>query len=299
MPKTYLRFSEAAYFPAANNGSLGFVADGDLVLTTNNAAGPTTTGFESSNTAIPLDGAKSWASLNNPAGLNISGQISLEAWVKPDATQGAVARIVSHGPPTLSWFLAQDPPLETNVASTVAHEVALTIQDAGATYAIGANDGTNFHGVTFAVPSGDLGGGQWIYLVGTYDGSKCILFRNGELVASATDTIGALKIDDADWAIGSTGNGWADNFAGAIDEVAIYGTALTASQVQAHYAGISEPPRLEIDRNAQGQLTITWSTGTLQHADEAAGPYTDVPNNPTSPFLVPTGPQKKFYRLHL
>ena len=299
MPKTYLRFSEAAYFPAANSGSIGAGADGDLVLTTNNAAGPTNAGFESSNMAIPLDGARSWASLNNPVGLNISGQISLEAWIKPDATQGAVARIVSHGPPTLSSFLAQDPPLETNVASTVAHEVALTIQDTGATYAIGANDGTNFHGVTFAVPAGDLGGGQWIYLVGTYDGSKWTLFRNGLQVASANDTIGALTVDDADWAIGSTGNGWADNFAGAIDEVAIYGKALSAAQVQAHYSATADRPRLDITRDAQGQLTITWDTGTLQQADDAAGLYTDVPNNPTSPYLVPTGPLMKFYRLRL
>ena len=188
--------------------------------------------------------------------------------------------------------------METNAAPTVAHEVALTIQDSGATYAIGANDGTNFHGVTFAIPAGDLGGGQWIYLVGTYDGSKWTLFRNGQQVATANDSIGALKIDDADWAIGSTGNGWADNFAGAIDEVAIYGKALSAAQVQSHFAAVPQEPQLDIGRDAQGRLTITWNGGTLQHADEAAGAYTDVPNNPTSPFLVPTGPQKKFYRLH-
>jgi hypothetical protein len=299
MPKTYLRFNEPAYFPAANSGSLGFVADGDLVLTTNNAAGPTSSGLESSNSAIPLDGAKAWASLNNPAGLNISGQITLEAWIKPDAAQGAVSRIISHGPPTLSSFLNPDgtSSIETNAAPVVNPEVSLRIQDTGANYSVGAFDGTNFHGVTFAVPPGDLGGGQWIHLAGTYDGAKWALFRNGQQVASTNDSVGALKIDDADWAIGSAGNGWADNFTGAIDEVAIYGKALSAAQLQAHFSGATTQPRLDITRNAQGKPVLTWSSGTLQEADLVTGPYSGVSGNPSSPYTVPTLATSKFYRL--
>jgi hypothetical protein len=301
MPKTYLRFNEPAYFPAANSGSLGSLADGNLILTTNSVAGPTTSGLESSNTAVPLDGIKSWASLNNPAGLNISGQITLEAWIKADATQGAVARVVSHGPPTLSSFLDPDgtSQIETNTAPVLNPEVALRIQDSGTNYAVGSFDGTNFHGAIVAVQAGDLGGGQWIHLAGTYDGTKWTLFRNGQQIASTNDSVGALIINDADWAIGSTGNGWADNFAGAIDEVAIYGKALSAAQVLAHFAGTVERPRLSISRDAQGKPVISWPTGTLQEADEAAGPYNNVAGNPASPYNVPTQAVKKFYRLIL
>src|SRR5439155_13794633 len=43
VPQTYLRFNEPAYFPAANSGSLGYVANGSLVLTTNTGVGPVTT----------------------------------------------------------------------------------------------------------------------------------------------------------------------------------------------------------------------------------------------------------------
>jgi hypothetical protein len=43
------------------------------------------------------------------------------------------------------------------------------------------------------------------------------------------------------------------------------------------------------------QLEIRWTSGTLQQADTITGQFTDVPNNPTSPYLVtPTG--TKFYR---
>jgi hypothetical protein len=296
MPTTYLRFTEPAQIPASNNGTSGGSASGNFVGTASQVPGPTTTGFDGSNLAAGLNGTSGWLSLNNPRVLNFTGKISLEAWIKPDASQADVARIVSHGPPTLSRFVDQ---VETNAAPEVATEVALRIDGAGANYSIGTFDGTSFHGATAAVPAGDLGGGTWIHLVGTYDGTQWTLFRNGQMMANTTDTLGAVKINDADWAIGSTGNGWGDYFAGAIDEVAVYDTALSATQVQSHFTAANERPRLDISRNAQGQLIIQWSTGTLQHADDAAGPYTNVPNNPTSPYQVPTGPDKKFYRLQL
>src|SRR5207245_1464822 len=112
LPKSYLRLNDPPYAPAANSGTAAN-ANGNLVLTTNIIAGPRSPnypGFDSANAAIPLDGLKQYASLNNPPGLNIAGQISLEAWVKPAATQGAVARIISHGPPTPSQFLSSDFP---------------------------------------------------------------------------------------------------------------------------------------------------------------------------------------------
>ena len=112
LPTTYLRFNDAAYFPAANSGPLGYAADGNLVLTTNITAGPQAPaypGFEASNTALPLNGTKQWASFNNASALNIAGQISLEAWIKPDAIQAARARIISHGPPTICDFLVAPP----------------------------------------------------------------------------------------------------------------------------------------------------------------------------------------------
>jgi hypothetical protein len=60
----------------------------------------------------------------------------------------------------------------------------------------------------------DLGSGNWIYLAGTYDRTKWNLYRNGKLVSNAAG-IGPLAVNNGDWALGSTGNGWADNFAGA------------------------------------------------------------------------------------
>jgi hypothetical protein len=301
-PKTYLRFNDTARYPAINSGTLGVAADGNLVRVANDSAGPRApgfAGFESSNTAVALDGAKQWASLNNPSGLNISGQITLEAWVKPSATQGAKARIVSHGPPTLSDFLAADPPLETNASLLIGNEVFLRIDDSGANYMAGSSDGIVTNGVSFAVPSGDLGSTTWIHLAATYNGTHWKLYRNGVEVASALSAIGALPLgNNGDWAIGATGNGWADNFAGSIDEVAIYSTALPPERIAAHYTSGKDGQQatLTIERVSSTQVKITWGGGTLQETSTINGKFSNVPGSPVSPLTI-DAVGTKFYRL--
>jgi hypothetical protein len=300
LPATYFRLNDIAKYPAGNSGSLGYLANGNLNLTTNDAAGPVTTGFENPNQAVPLDGLKQWVSLNNPAGLNISGQITLEAWVKPGATQGTIARIISHGPPTPSNFDPSTILLDGSLAST--NEVFLRIEDAGLTYSVGSSDGFTSHTASAAVSGGDLGSAQWIHLAGTYDGTNWRLFRNGTQIGISASAVGALPIFGADWAIGSTGNGWADNFTGNIDEVAIYGTALTPATIAAHYyVGLNGPVSLSIAKAAGSTVTVTWPAGTLQESTSLGGTYTDVlvSGNPaTSPYNTATG-TSKFYRVKL
>ncbi len=305
-PKTYLRFNDPAYFPAANSGTVGALADGNLVLTTDNAAGPQGPaygGFESLNAALPLDGLKQWASFNNPSGLNIGGQITLEAWVRPEASQGDPARIISHGPPTLSDYLIAPP----DFAVTNSTEVFLRV-DASARYVVGStiinytNDlefSSNVYAASYAVPGGDLGGGNWIHLAGTYDGATWKLYRNGLQVASSAAAVGALPVLNGDWAVGATGNGWTNNFAGGIDEVAIYDKALTPNQIGTHYVmGRAGTIAITISRSGSNVI-ITWPAGTtLQQANLVSGPYADVPGSPTSPLTVPAV-GTKYYRWRL
>lgn len=296
-PATYLRFNELAPSVAANSGSLGSKADAQLLLAQNNVAGPVTAGFESSNTALSLDGTKGWAGIDNITGLNLSSRITLEAWVKPGATQGATARIVSHGPATLSNYIDPDgnSTVETNGWILKSTEVFLRLEENGARYAVGSSDGTTANAASAAVPSGDLGSSSWIHLVGTYDGANWRLYRNGTQIASAAATVGALPLKEAGWAIGSSGNGWADAFAGAIDEVAIYGTALSASQVATHYAGGAVDVRLGIAK-VGNSYQITWPSGTLQQSDKVTGTYTDL-TSASSPYTIPAGTSLKFYRV--
>jgi len=302
LPKTYLRFNETAYFPAANSGSLGYRANGSLILTTNIATGPVTTGFENPNPAVPVEGTKSWVSLNAPAGLNISGQITLEAWINPAASQGTTARIISHGPPTGSFYDLSTHDFTLSGSMLSSNEVFLRIEGSGATYSVGTSDGTTFHGATAGVTAGDLGGANgWIHLAGTYDGTNWRLFRNGVQIAAAASGVGALPVSGAEWAIGATGNGWGDFFSGGLDEAAIYGTALSPATIAAHYyVGQNGPVSLTIVRSG-GNVLVTWPAGTLQQASNVGGTYTDVlvSGSPaTSPYTTAIA-AGKFYRVKL
>jgi hypothetical protein len=299
MPKTYLRFNDPSRFPAANSGSLGFVADGSLLQVTNNAAGPALVGFESPNPALLLDGTNAWVALSDPPGLELTGQITLEAWIRPAATQGAIARIISHGPPTATFYDLSTYTLTLSGSQLSSNEVFLRIEGNGASYSVGAFDGTNIHGVTAPVTAGDLGGANgWIHLVGTYDGANWRLYRNGAQLASAADSVGAVSVTAADWALGSTGNGWADGFAGAVDEVAIYDKALTTAQVASHYnAAQSVVVRLTIEKSGTTYL-IKYPSGNLQQADAVNGQYNNV-TGAVSPYPIPAGTTTKFYRLKL
>jgi hypothetical protein len=177
-----------------------------------------------------------------------------------------------------------------------SNQVFLRIEG-GSTYAVGSFDGTNFHKATFAVPAGDLGGGKWIHLAGTYDGSHWTLYRNGTQVASAADSLGAVPVPYGEWAVGSGGEGWAQNFTGGIDEVAIYNTALSAARIQAHYAAATTAanPSLAISLSG-GKVSLTWTGGVLQQSNVVTGPYTDVPGA-ASPYPVTISSKASFYKL--
>ena len=301
-PATYLPLSDPAYYPVANSGTLGAAAEGNLVRFTNSAAGPRSPkypGFDAANSALTLDGVKQWASLNDPAGLEITGQITMEAWVLPAATQAnTVARILSHGPPTPSNFLG----LGYDNAITNIVETFLQIVDgkyaAGSTVAIDGADPVAYL-ASFTIPAADLTGNDWVHLAGVYDGANWKLFRNGVQVASVASAVGAVTAEPGDWAIGSIGNGWANNYTGLVDEVAIYSTALTPAKIAAHYAAatsavVSGP--LTIVPTSGGKVTITWPTGTtLQSSSTVNGSYTTVTGNPVSPLVITPG-ATTFYR---
>ena len=281
-PVEYLRLGEPAFNPVKNLGSLGDSASGALISAANDPSGPRPpafTGFEASNTAGGFDGLLGFASLGSPAGLNVAGPVTLEAWVQPAAAQGAVANLIAHG------------------GTDTAAGAVLKITD-GTTYAVGSADDTTSHGTTFAIPAEDLTGSAWVHLAGTYDGTAWNLYRNGALVATTPDSVGALALPGVDWAIGSRGDGNAGAFKGLLDETAIYNRALTAAQIAAHYAsGVGVAPTVALARAGTG-FTVTWAGGTLQAAAEAAGPYTDVPNSPKSPLSINPGASRKFFRVN-
>ncbi len=201
-----LHLDEPAGVVAFNDAS-GNDHNGSCTGTTCPAAG----GSGRFGTALSFDGTNDFVSLGNPAGLNLAGEITLMAWVNPTVTTG-LRDILAHGY-TLS------PP----------GTVFLRINNGQ--YEAGSWDGTN-HLVAAAIPPGDAG--NWVHLAGVYDGAAWRLYRNGSLVGTGVDPVGAVSVS-GDWAVGARGGGTERFFNGLIDEVAIYDRAMAATEVAALY----------------------------------------------------------------
>ncbi len=158
--------------------------------------------------ALQFDGTSGYVSIGNPSILNITGQITVSAWIQIQAT-GGNRNIVEHG-----------------YSTSPNGEVFLRLN--GSNYQFGTWNGSTYY-VSTAIPSGDVG--SWVHLAGVYDGTAWRLYRNGVLLASQTASVGALAVN-ANWEIGASAVS-SDRrfFKGGIDDVHIYNTGLTAAQV--------------------------------------------------------------------
>ncbi|HXI70984.1 MAG TPA: LamG-like jellyroll fold domain-containing protein [Verrucomicrobiae bacterium] len=164
--------------------------------------------------ALLFDGFTSFVDLgtgSNPALLNFSNQITMEAWAQPVSTSvgsGPAADVIGKG-------------YDGNF------EMALRAQ--GGNYYGGL-----YNGNTFAA-SGGVQTTNWTYLVSTYDGTNWNLYVNGVLVQANPAAVGAVSFSTP-WAIGrGSPNGNDRWFAGNICQVALYTNALTAAQVLNHF----------------------------------------------------------------
>jgi len=74
----------------------------------------------------------------------------------------------------------------------------------------------------------------WSHFVFTYDGDYNRLYQNGSVVHSRQTAGGAIATSGTSLLFGSAGASWYLN--GLIDEVRIYNRALSATEIQKHYA---------------------------------------------------------------
>ena len=153
--------------------------------------------------------------LPNVPALDITGPITLEAWVRPTATDG-FRDIVAHG-----------------YTTAPAPEAEVYLRIANGEYQIGSWNGVN-HLAYVPVPQSDIG--TWVHLAGVYDGSAWKLYRNGLLGADHADSVGAVAVS-GDWTIGNSLVGERP-FLGDIDEVRIWNTGLAAADIA---AGMNTP----------------------------------------------------------
>jgi hypothetical protein len=173
---------------------------------------------------LTFNGTTAYVDLGEPLSLEITGPITLEAWVRPTSTtqlQNIIARGYATGP---------------------GGEIFLRI--VFGTYQVGSfMEGKSFGVASSSVPAQDLN--NWVHMAGVYDGEKWRLYRNGELLSENPAPGGGGFPIRARWAIGAKGGGGERAFNGNIRDVRIWSIARTQQQLR---DSMDDPP----DKDEEG-----------------------------------------------
>jgi RHS repeat-associated protein len=200
--------------------------------------------------AVLLDGITSYVSVRSSATLNVTGALSLEAWVNFSSTAGT-QQIVNKG--------------DGAFGSGTAYELSY-ISGTGVVFDTYLSGGGSARATWRVTPQT----GVWYYLVGirTADGALA-LYANGMLMGTANDGGSSLNNINATVGLGSSGVGIGSNrepLAGNLDEVAIYPSALSAAQIALHWQASANRPGAPTNvagtASAANQITVTWTAPT-------------------------------------
>ena len=166
--------------------------------------------------SLSFNGQDQWIEIGNPGLLNVGGPVSVAAWIRAttiNTNTNSNINIVDHG-------YRYDP----------SYDFALRV-DTGR-YVFTTWDSVDHEAAT-TIPSGDVG--TWVHLCGVFDGNTYQIYRNGALAAATADTTAPQPNVDTSWVIG--GSAEHDNLLqGQIDDVRIYGRALSSAEVEALYS---------------------------------------------------------------
>jgi hypothetical protein len=173
------------------------------------------------NSSLNFDGTDDYINAGNSSSLNISNALSVGGWVKFNVANDKSTIVSKWGRSTssnFSWLL-----------------FANWWQDGRIDFLVSGN-GTSYVGVNSGV--GIINSGEWMHVMGIYDGSSIKLYINGTLrntVSASVPT--SLKTVSTPVSIGidydtGTGDNPYRHFDGQMDDVRIYNYALTPLQVK-------------------------------------------------------------------
>jgi hypothetical protein len=211
-----------------NAGTISRDSDRDIPLTLRTGA-TWTTGRTGAGSAIAFDGVSGRADATNNAAYDYDGNtITVAAWVRLDNLnnwQQLVSKVTDVGtfaPPYFCWHLF------AGTVSTTQWRPQFQLANT-------AQTGVNISS-TVAVNYG-----EWVHIVGVYDGTAVRIYVNGLEQGNAAQTGNILRAPQPVY-VGA--HGLPGEFAkGAIDDIRIFSTALNASQIQMLYGGSSAVPR--------------------------------------------------------
>jgi hypothetical protein len=201
-------FNEGAGTSAANAAGSG------LVGTLTNGA---TWGLGRNAGAVLLDGVNDYVEFGNPAALQLTGSMTVSAWVNSASFPGDDAAIVSKR------------------GTSVGYQLDTTLDRGPRTIGFKMTNGSG--GSVYRYGATTLQANTWYHITGVYNAAtlEMHVYLNGQLddgtlVGTVTST---QQNSTANVNIGRRPGNNKFNFIGRIDDVRLYGWALTQAEVQA------------------------------------------------------------------
>src|SRR5262245_46197353 len=171
--------------------------------------------------AVGLDGVNDYVNLGNPSALQLTGSMTVSAWINSSSFPGDDAAIVSK-----------------RGANEVGFQLDTTVDTGART--IGFKLTNSSGGLMFRYGATALQPNTWYYVTGVYNATTQTLdvylngqLDNGQLQGTVTTS---QQNSTSNVTIGRRSGSTGYEFAGRIDDVRIYGRALTQAEIQADMA---------------------------------------------------------------
>jgi hypothetical protein len=193
--------------------------------------------------ALQFNGTNALVTIPDSSSLHLSSAMTLEAWVNPSTVNSNWRDVLYKG--NDNYYLEAT---SSNASRPDAGMIA------GGSYAD-------------AIGTSALTANTWSFLTETYDGTTLRLYVNGTQVASTAHT-GAITTSTNPLQIGGDSL-YGQYFAGLIDNIRVYNTALTPTQIQTD-EGIpvgdpTAPGTLTATAVSSGEIDLAWSASTGTH----------------------------------
>lgn len=170
--------------------------------------------YSDPNTAATFNGTNQYMTVGDFADASVSttGSLSVGAVVKPSSL-------------TASSIVAKS----DNTAGTAEWQLK-TAADGSVSFVLFRSGATSIY-ASASSPAGALSVGRWATVAASFDGTTVKISVGGVEVGSSSATTGSLQTDSSvALTIGQTGDG-TGRFAGTVDEVALYPSAMTSARV--------------------------------------------------------------------
>jgi hypothetical protein len=253
-------------------------------------AGPTSAngfpGFAATNTAAEFFNGQGASQVTVPSWNLTTNTVTITAWIYPTDNEASGYRGVV-------------------MCTSLRYGLGLGYSgstDASGNYTLGYGvDGTSFWNSGIAAPPG-----QWsmVALVVAPTSTTMYVMNTNGVLSATTSGANAAAPFTAPTLIGqnnaNNGGGGAWGFDGYIDDVAVFASALSPSQVAglflvAETGSITPPPvTLQVQRSGTN-VQLIWSEGILLQATNVTGPWTV--NDATSPYTVTPTALRMLYRV--